>query len=391
MRLHEYQAKRILHQYGVPVPPGEVAISVDQVHRIADRLGCRVVLKAQVLTGGRGQAGGILLANDADEARHLADELLGMPIGGYLTSKLLVEEAIDVEQEIYVGVTIDRSLARPEIVASAQGGIEIAKVAHDTPERVHRVLVDPLLGLRSYQVRSLAEDIGLARKRVDAFVSIALGLYRAFVDCDATLVEANPLVIRPDGSFCCLNSMVVADDDALFRHQDLLELHDESQDIVPERLARRHGIVYVRLGGRVGCLSNGAGLAMATIDVLRSRGVRPANFVDIGKGARAEKVVRGLALARNNSVKTVLVNVFCSITSCAEIARGIVAGCEALGSGVSLLVRLEGPDAEAGRSLLQEALESGRCPHMHLADSLSAAADLVVAHVQGSQPGERVG
>jgi succinyl-CoA synthetase beta subunit len=360
---------------------------VDQVHRIADRLDRRIVLKAQVLTGGRSQAGGILLANDADKARNLAEAMLGVPIGGYPTSKLLVEEAIDVDQEMYVGITIDRSLARPVMTASAQGGIEIAEVAHDTPEHVYRVLVDPLLGLRSYQVRSLAEDIGLARERVDAFVSIALGLYQAFVDCDATLVEANPLVIRPDGSFCCLNSLIVTDDRALFRHPDLLELRDESQDIVPERLARRHGIVYVRLGGQVGCLSNGAGLAMATIDALRTRGVRPANFVDVGKGARADKVVRGLALARNNSVETVLVNVFCSITSCIEIAQGIVTGREALRPEVFLAVCLKGPDAEAGRSLLTDAAQSGQHPEICLADSLSQVVDLVVAHAQSSQPG----
>ncbi|MBN1641012.1 MAG: ADP-forming succinate--CoA ligase subunit beta [Anaerolineae bacterium] len=391
MRLHEYQAKRILRQYGVPVPPGEVATSVDEVYRIADRIGQRVVLKAQVLTGGRVQAGGILLAHDAQEARALSGRLLGVQISGYPSAKLLVDQAIDIEQELYLGITFDRTLAMPVIVASAVGGVELAELARDRPEHVYRVPIEPALGLRAHQARTLAEDIGLARSLHDGFVSIALGLYRAFVDCDATLVEANPLVIQVNGAFCCLNSKIELDDHALYRHPDLMDLRDESQDSVPERRARRHGVTYVRLGGDVGCLSNGAGLAMATIDLLRARGVRPANFVDVGKDASSEKVARGIELARNNSVHVIVVHVFCSITTCDEVVRGIVEGCRQLEPGCSLVVRLRGPNEEEGNALLAEAAREGRCPPMQLAASLDEIADQVVAQVHAHRRGGQGG
>ncbi len=387
MRLHEYQAKRILSQNGVPVPPGEVATSVDEVYQIVERLRCRVVLKAQVLTGGRGHAGGILLAHDADEAKRLAGRMFGMQIAGYPTSRLLVDRAMDVEQEIYLGVMLDRELAQPVIVASSQGGMDIAEVARDTPERVLRMPIDPLLGLRAYQVRLLAEDIGLAHERVTDLISIALGLYRVFHTYDATLVEANPLIISPEGAFCCLNSRLVVDDNALFRHQDLLDMRDESQDTLSERLARRHGITYVRLGGDVGCLSTGAGLAMATIDQLRSLGVRPANFVDVGKGATSEKVIQGLRLARNNSVSVVLINVFSSLTPGDEIARGIVAGCEDLGPGVTLVVRLDGPARDEGWALLERHATTHDHPCIQRAVSLGDAVRQVVALVNGKPEG----
>jgi succinyl-CoA synthetase beta subunit len=379
MRLHEYQAKQILERYGTPVPAGQVATSVDEVYRIANRIGQRVVLKAQVLTGGRGQAGGILLANDADEARRLAGQLLGMHVAGYPVAKVLVDQAIDIEQAIYLAIQIDRSSAQPVIVASAEGGIEIAEVARDTPERVCRVSIEPLLGLRSYQVRALADDIGLPRERHDEFTRIALGLYRAFNDTEATLVEANPLVIRSNRAFCCLNSQIVADDHALYRHPELLDMRDESQDAPPERTARRYGITYVRLGGHVGCLSNGAGLAMATADLLREHGVRPANFVDIGKGASQEKTVRGIELARNNSVHIVVVHVFCSLTPCDVIARGILGGCERLAPGFSLVVCLLGPRQEEGQALLRRAGQEGRCPPIYMAASLHELVDQVQA------------
>jgi succinyl-CoA synthetase beta subunit len=378
MRLHEYQAKRILRRFGIPVPRGEVATSVDEAYRIAERLGKRVVLKAQVLTGGRGQAGGVLLANEADEASRLAGRMFGMRIGGYPASKVLVDEAIEIEQEIYVGIAIDRRIAQPVIVASTRGSVEIAQAASETPARLYRVPIDPLLGLRGYQVRVLADEIGLERERIDAFVALGLGLYQAFIDCDATLVEANPLVVSPAGEFCCLNSKIVVDDNALFRHRDLMDLWDEHQDTEPERLARRHGITYVRLGGHVGCLSNGAGLAMATIDLLRMRDVRPANFVDVGKGAGREKVFQGLRLARNNSVEAVVVNVFCSITRCDEVAQGILVACKELDFDVPVVVRLDGPNHQEGSAALTSASSARLCPHIRMAASLGDAVDQVV-------------
>ena len=394
VRLHEYQAKRILSRSGVPVPRGRVAASVDEVRRIADWLGKRVVLKAQVLTGGRGRAGGIRLANDAGEAERLAGQMFGMDIHGYVASKVLVDEAIDVEQEIYLGITIDRmgythrGAAQAVIVASATGGLEISEVAHDTPERVYRIPIDPLLGLRVYQIRELAYEIGLGREQTHKFVPVATGLWRAFRDCDATLVEANPLVVRPDGNLVSLNAKMVIDDNALFRHRDLSDMRDESQETEAERLARRHGIHYVRLGGRVGCLSNGSGLAMATMDLLRLRGVRAANFVDIGVGAQAAadglhpKVILGLRLALTNSIRAVLVSIFGGVTRCDEVARGILAAHDEMAFDVPLVVRLEGTNKQAGRALLAEAASTRGRARVYLAESLADAVEQVVALVR---------
>jgi succinyl-CoA synthetase beta subunit len=245
--------------------------------------------------------------------------------------------------------------------------------------------------LRAYQVRALADSIGVDRERLDDLASIALGLYRAFVDCDATLVEANPLVIGPDGGFCCLNSKIVLDDNALLRHRELAEMRDESQETPPEQLARRHGITYVRLGGSVGCLSNGAGLAMATLDLLRSHGVRPANFVDIGKGAGVDRVVQGLHLARNNSAEAIIVNIFGSVTRCDEIALGLITGCEELAVSVPVVIRLEGPAPEEGRDLIARAVNAHLRPILYLASSLRAAVEQTVALVKGHQREARDG
>lgn len=388
MRLHEYQAKRILSQYGVPVPRGEVASSMDQVRQTAERLGGRTVLKAQVLTGGRGRAGGIRLANNSDQATELARQMFGMDVRGYMASKVLVDEAIEVEQEIYLGITIDRSISQPTVVASAQGGVEIAEVVHETPERVYRIPIDPLLGLRVYQVRELAENIGLSREQLPRFSPIALSLYRAFVEYDAVLVEANPLVVTPDGDMVSLNTRMVIDDNALFRHRDLIDMRDESQETPIERLARRHGISYVRLGGRVGCLSNGAGLAMATIDVLRAHGIKPANFVDIHKEADAEKMAQGLQFALNGASQAVVINVFCSLSRCQEIARGILLACQKPDLSVPLVIRLEGTDAQAGRALL-ESLAAERGPaQVRIARSLRDAVRHIGDLLHGARSGE---
>ena len=386
MRLHEYQAKRILSRYGVPVPAGHIATSVAEVRRVAAHLGKRVVLKAQVLTGGRGRAGGVRLAKDAVEAEQLAREMFGMDIHGYRASKVLVDEAIEVQRQVYLGITLDRATAQPVIVASGEGGVEIAEVDREMPERVYRIQVDPLLGLRKYQIHELVYGIGLGREH-SRFISVALGLYQAFNDCDATLVEANPLVVGPNGSLVTLNARMVIDDNALFRHHDLLDMRDESQDTAPEQLARRHGISYVRLGGHVGCLFNGAGLAMATVDLMRSCGVRPANFVDLGEVAGVEKVVVGLRLALSNSVHALLVNLFCSVTHCTELAQGILKAWEDLDVRVPLVVRLEGANMRAGRDLLLSASNAGQGGHIDVVDSTREAVERVVALVQGESVG----
>ncbi len=383
MRLHEYQAKQIFAHYGVPSPRGEVAASVEEVYQIASHLGTRVVLKAQVLTGGRGRAGGIRLANDAEEAARLAAQMFGMDIHGYMTCRILVDEAIEVEREMYLGVVVDRYAARPAVVASVEGGVERTAGGRSMPEQVHRVLVNPLLGLRAYQVRELAYHLGLGHE-LSEFEQVAIGLYRAFVECDATLAEANPLVITPDGRVLNLNAQMTLDDYALFRHRDLRDLRDESQETPAERLARRHGIRYVRLGGEVGCVSNGAGLAMATMDVLRLHGIRAANFVDVGIGAREHKVVTGLRLALSDPVRAVLVNVFGAVTRCDEIAHGLVAAGQELKIEVPLVVRLEGTRCRAGRDVLASAATS--LP-IHTVHSMADAVRLVAEIVQGSGTG----
>jgi len=368
MRLHEYQAKRILSRFGVPVPRGRVASSLSEVRQTMEWLGARAVLKAQVLTGGRGRAGGIRLANDARAAEDVAARMFGMEIHGYTASRILVDEAIEIDQEIYVAVTIDRTghvagvegTGWPIVVASATGGVEIDSVASEAPEQVLRFPVDPLLGLRAYQVRALAYEIGLGREQARRFVSVAQGLWRAFATYEATLVEANPLVVTPAGEMYSLNVRMIVDDNALFRHAELRDMRDESQETAAERLARRYGVHYVRLGGHVGCVSNGAGLAMATLDLLRTHGVKAANFVDIGVAASPERVWAGLRLALSNSIRAVLINVFGGVTRCDRVARDILAAADVVPGGVPVVVRMEGTNCREGRDLLEQgAAEQG--------------------------------
>jgi len=347
---------------------------VDEVRQIADQLGKRVVLKAQVLTGGRGRAGGIRLANSPAEAEQLARRMFGMDINGYVASKVLIDEAVEFEQQVYLGIAIDRDTAQPVIVASAHGRADASGTGQDGSEHAHRIPIDPLLGLRRYQVRELMYGTGLGREQLD-FVPTALGLYQAFSECDATLVEANPLVICPDGALVSLNAKMVIDDNALFRHHDLSELRDESQEGAAEQLARRHGIHYVRLGGHVGCLSNGAGLAMATMDFLRLHGVKAANFVDIGVGAQEDKVIAGLRLAVSTPVKAVLVNIFGGVTCCDDVARGILGAYDHMPLRVPMVVRLEGTNQDAGLTILTS------LPGVHVASSFTDAVEQVAALV----------
>jgi succinyl-CoA synthetase beta subunit len=387
MRLHEYQAKRILSQFGVPVPRGQVATSVSEVRQIAEELGARVVLKAQVLTGGRGRGGGIRLANDVSEAEQIASQMFGMEVNGYIASRLLVDEAVEIEQEVYLAITAnglgydDRSLGQPAIVASGRGGFEIVDLARGAPE-VYVREIDPLLGLRQYQARELAYNVGLGREPSQQFVSAAMGLWNAFWAEDATLVEANPLVVCSNGELVSLNARMTIDDDALFRHPELSDLRDESQETATERLARRHGIHYVRLGGRVGCLSNGAGLAMATMDLLRLHGVKAGSFIDIGMGAQPAKMIVGLRLALNGSASAVLVNIFGGLTRCDEVARGILAAYGELDISIPMVVRLEGTNKQAGLALLaQKPAERGR-GRLYTAESLVDAVQQVAAAMQ---------
>ena len=353
MRLHEYQSKQIFAQNGIPIPRGRVASTAATAKEIAEELGGRVVIKAQVLVGGRGKAGGIRLARTPAEAEELATQILGMQIKGLPVRRVLVDEAAAITSELYLAVTNDRSARRPVMVASAEGGVEIEQVAHDTPEKIVRVLVDPLLGLREYQAREIASRIGVPRDHWKTFVQVARGLYQAYATCDATLAEINPLVITDDQRLIALDGKMVLDDNALFRHQDLAELRDIDEEAPEEVEARKYGLSYVAMDGDIGCMVNGAGLAMATMDIIKFSGGKPANFLDIGGGAGSDKVAAALRIILSDpGVHAILFNIFGGITRCDEVARGILAALETVKSPVPMVVRLVGTNEAKGRRLL---------------------------------------
>lgn len=378
MKLHEYQSKRIFAQYGIPIPRGEVATTPAEARDIASRLGTRVAVKAQVLVGGRGKAGGIKLANTPDEAEAAAGQILGMDLRGLTVKKVLVDEAANIQEELYLGATLDRARRRVVVMASAAGGVDIEEVARQTPEKIVRVVIDPFLGLREYQARSLAFSIGLPRELIRDFVSIALGLYQAYVACDASLAEINPLAVTADHRLLAVDGKILVDDNALSRHPDLAELRDEDEELPAEREARRYGLSYVKLNGEIGCMVNGAGLAMATMDIIQLYGGAPANFLDIGGGAQADRVAAALRIILSDpNVKAVLVNIFGGITRCDEVARGILAALAEIGGlRVPMVVRLVGTNEEEGRRILAEA-------NLITATSLPEAAQKAVAAIRG--------
>ena len=377
MKLHEYQSKRIFAQYGVPIPPGDVASTPEQARQIASRLGTRVVVKSQVLVGGRGKAGGIRLADDPDEAEEVADQILGMDIKGMTVKKVLVDQAADIAKEIYLGIVIDRAQRRPVMMASAEGGVEIEEVARTTPERIVRISIDPFFGLLSYQGRELAFGIGLDKALVRDFVKIAQGLYDAFMNCDASLAEINPLVVTGSAKLLAVDGKMLLDDNALFRHFELAEMRDADEETPEEQEARRHGLSYVKLDGEIGCMVNGAGLAMATMDVIKLYGGEPANFLDIGGGAQADRVAAALRIILSDpSVKGVLFNIFGGITRCDEVARGILAALAEVPTDVPMVARLVGTNEEEGRRILAEA-------DMITAATLAEAAEKAVAVANG--------
>lgn len=377
MKLHEYQSKRIFAQYDVPIPQGDVATTPEQVRQIAARLGRRVVVKSQVLVGGRGKAGGIRLADDPDEAEQIAGQILGMKIKGMMVKKVLVDEAADISKEIYLGIVIDRAKRRPVMMASAEGGVEIEEVARVTPERIVKITIDPFLGLQPYQGRELAFGIGLPKEKVREFVKIAQGLFRAFVECDASLAEINPLVVTGEGKLLAVDGKMLLDDNGLFRHFELAEMRDADEETPEEQEARRHGLSYVKLDGEIGCMVNGAGLAMATMDIIKLYGGEPANFLDIGGGAQADKVAAALRIILSDpNVKGVLFNIFGGITRCDEVAKGILEALNEVPTEVPMVARLVGTNEEEGRQILAEA-------EMTTAATLAEAAQKAVAAARG--------
>jgi succinyl-CoA synthetase beta subunit len=377
LKLHEYQSKRLFARYDVPIPRGDVATTPEEARRITARLDKRVVVKSQVLVGGRGKAGGIRLANDPDQAEQIADQILGMNIKGLTVKKVLVDEAADIDTEIYLGVVIDRAKRRPVMMASAEGGVEIEEVARTTPERITRVTIDPFLGLQTYQGRELAFGIGLPKNLVRDFVKIAQGLYQAFFESDASLAEINPLVVTGEGKLLAVDGKVLLDDNALFRHFELAEMRDADTETPEEQEARRHGLSYVKLDGEIGCMVNGAGLAMATMDIIKLNGGEPANFLDIGGGAQSERVAAALRIILSDpNVKAVLFNIFGGITRCDEVARGILTALEEIESDVPMVARLVGTNEAEGRKILAEA-------EMMTAPTLAEAAQKAVAAARG--------
>ncbi|UCC86312.1 MAG: ADP-forming succinate--CoA ligase subunit beta [Anaerolineales bacterium] len=376
MKLHEYQSKRIFAKYGIPIPEGDVAMSAAEARQIAQRLGGRVVVKSQVLVGGRGKAGGIKLAKDADEAEALADQILGMTIKGLTVDKVLIDQAADIREEIYLGITIDRARRKPVMMASSEGGVEIEEVAKATPEKISKLIIDPATGLMDYQARNLAFDLGMRRASIRQFTIIAKGLYQAFTESDASLAEINPLVVTGDDKLLAVDGKIVLDDNALFRHKDLAELRDVQEEAEAERQARHAGISYVKLDGEIGCMVNGAGLAMATMDIIKLYGAEPANFLDIGGGAKSDKVAAALRIILSDSnVKAVLFNIFGGITRCDEVARGILEALKEVPTDVPMVARLVGTNEEEGRRILAEA-------QMATAKSLAEAAERAVAMAQ---------
>jgi succinyl-CoA synthetase beta subunit len=377
VNLHEYQSKRIFARFGIPIPRGEVALTPAEARDIARRLGGPVVVKSQVLVGGRGKAGGIKLAKTPDEAEEMADAILGMQIKGLTVKKVLVDQAADIRTEIYLGAVLDRAARRVVLMASSEGGIEIEQVAAETPEKIIRVQVHPFLGLKDYQARILAYGIGLPKDHVGAFVKIAKGLYDAYVESDASLAEINPLVVTGDNVLLAVDGKINLDDSALFRHPELAEMRDSEAEDESEHEARRHGLSYIQLDGEIGCMVNGAGLAMATMDIVKLYGGNPANFLDIGGGAQSDKVAAALRIILSDRrVKAVLINIFGGITRGDEVARGILDAMEGIDVAVPFVVRLVGTNEEEGRRILAEA-------NLVTATSLADAAQKAVKAAKG--------
>jgi len=356
MKLHEYQSKQLFAEHGIPTPHGQMTMNASEAKSIAAELGGRVVVKSQVLVGGRGKAGGIRLVNTAEEAEEAATQILGMKIKDLPVRKVLIDEAVDIKTEIYLGITNDRTRRCPVMIASAEGGVEIEEVAKTDPDKIVRVWIDPLLGLRDYQARYLAACTEMPRENWREFMSITKGLYQTFMQTDATLAEINPLVITGEKGLMALDGKMVLDVNGLFRHPELAEMRDLDEEAAEEREARKYGLSYVKLGGEIGCMVNGAGLAMATMDVIHLYGGSPANFLDIGGGASAEKVASAIQIIiRDPNVKAVLFNIFGGITRGDEVARGILAALEKTPTKLPMVVRLVGTNAEEGRHLLAKA------------------------------------
>jgi succinyl-CoA synthetase beta subunit len=374
MDLYEHQGKELFARFGIPVSEGRVATTPDEARVAAAELGGEVVVKAQVLTGGRGKAGGVKVAAGPDEAAALAGDILGLDIRGHVVRRLWIEKVSEIAREYYLSVTLDRGAGRTLLMFTTEGGVEIEQAAAESPDALVRVHVDPLEGLEPHHVRELTAGVADEDERVQ-IEQIVEGLYRCYVESDATLCEINPLIVTPDGTVRALDAKVTIDDSALPRHPDLAELRDTWAADPLEAFARERGVIYVKLDGWVGILGNGAGLSMSTVDVVVVAGGKPANFCDLGGGGSAEGVVAALeVIARDPQVRSILFNIFGGITRCDEVARGILSALDQIELSIPIVVRLDGTNAEEGRRILAEAGN----PAVRVSPTMLEAAQLAV-------------
>lgn len=376
MDLYEYQGKELFRRFGIPVSEGRLATTPEEARAAAEEIGGQVVVKAQVLTGGRGKAGGVKLAEDPVDAEAKARDILGLDINGHIVRKLWIEQASEIAKEYYLSITFDRGTKQPLYMLTSEGGIEIEQVAEENPEALSRLHVDPLEGFQPYQARRLIYGSGIEdpgeQKQILAIVE---KLYRCFVESDAMLCEINPLIVTPDGEVRALDSKFTVDDSALFRHPDIAEMRDVEAADPQERFAREKGVTYVKLDGNVGILGNGAGLSMSTVDVVVVAGGKPANFCDLGGGGDAQGVVDALeVITSDDQVRSIFFNIFGGITRCDEVARGILAALEQMKIELPIVVRLDGTNAEEGRRLLTEAAP----PNLHVEPTMLEAAGRAV-------------
>jgi succinyl-CoA synthetase beta subunit len=386
MNIHEYQAKELLSEYGVSVPKGGVAYTADEAVKAAEALGGSVwVVKAQIHAGGRGKGGGVKVVKSIDDVRSSAQNMIGMNLVTHQTGpegrevkRVYVEQGCDIARELYLGMLVDRATSRITVMASTEGGMEIEQVAADTPEKILTIAIDPVTGLRSYHAREIAYGLGFEGEQIAKAVVFIDAMYRAFVDLDASIVEINPLVVTGDGDVMALDAKMNFDDNALFRHKDVAELRDEDEEDPMELEAAKHDLNYIKLDGNIGCMVNGAGLAMATMDIIKLYGGDPANFLDVGGGATRERVTTAFKLILSDpNVEGILVNIFGGIMRCDVIAEGVVAAAREISLNVPLVVRLAGTNVELGKKILADSglpIVSG--------DTLADAAENIVKVVK---------
>ncbi|MCJ7747466.1 MAG: ADP-forming succinate--CoA ligase subunit beta [Desulfobacterales bacterium] len=363
MKIHEYQAKEILRSYGVPVPRGRVAETPEEARKIAEEIGGKViVVKAQIHAGGRGKGGGVRVVNYPEEAEKTAREILGMTLvthqtgpAGRVVRKVLIEEGVEIQKEFYLGIVIDRSRAQPVIMASGEGGMEIEKMAEEAPEKIVKGWVDPSSGFRPFQANKIGYELGLEPAQVGKMRTVLFSLYKAFYEKDCLLAEINPLVLTREGEFIALDAKMNFDDNGLFRHKEIVALRDLNEEAPLEIEASQYNLNYIKLDGNVGCMVNGAGLAMATMDIIKVAGAEPANFLDVGGGATVEMVKNGFKILMSDpGVRVVFINIFGGILRCDTLAKGVTEAVREVKVNVPIVVRLEGTNVEEGRRILNE-------------------------------------